>query len=249
MPDGSLATTRTLNFMQGEPSPDFGSPPTTTRHEARGDLGTASASSHQRPSAKGGEEEQNLRLRPWNYPTPQTDPSSAGRLPAPSRLPPPTPSQGPSHPPSGVGRVVAPPRPPPGRPPPLPGAWRSVSTANGTYYYNVDTKLVSWQPPVDWLRTPNRRKGTRGGAATPSNAGGADGRSQSGEGGARGATPSSSYSSRTPWGAGLGETPMSLVAGIPSASRDDADEAEAPTVKSDGARRRMPPPSTGAPGA
>ena len=83
-------------------------------------------------------------------------------LPTPARLPPPsTPA-----PNASVGatvgatvgvtvggrRIGAPPNPPPGAPPPLPGGWRVVSTHAGAYYYNVETKQVSWQPPIEWLR-------------------------------------------------------------------------------------------------
>ena len=55
------------------------------------------------------------------------------------------------------GGTPAPPRPPPGAPPPLPGGWRCVNTPSGSYYYNTGTRQVSWQPPIEWLRSLERR--------------------------------------------------------------------------------------------
>ena len=73
-------------------------------------------------------------------------------LPTPVRLPAPTP-----------GRTIqAPPRPPPGQPPRLPEGWKCVTTRAGAYYYNEITRQVSWQPPIEWLRSPNRRPDTSG---------------------------------------------------------------------------------------
>ena len=42
-------------------------------------------------------------------------------------------------------------------PPPLPGGWRCVNTPSGSYYYNTGTRQVSWQPPIEWLRSLERR--------------------------------------------------------------------------------------------
>ncbi len=75
----------------------------------------------------------------------------ASVLPSPAKLPPPKANGAQTGPPA-PRRVVAPPRPPPGAPPPLPAAWQCVNTAGGTYYFNSETRQVSWQPPIEWLR-------------------------------------------------------------------------------------------------
>jgi hypothetical protein len=80
-------------------------------------------------------------------------------LPPPAMLPPPqsryaSPING------GITPPIAPPRPPPGAPPQLPPAWYMAASAHGMiYYYNVETRQVSWQPPIEWLRgvRPRRR--------------------------------------------------------------------------------------------
>ena len=38
-----------------------------------------------------------------------------------------------------------------GAPPPLPQGWHAVNSPSGTYYYNVVSRQVTWQPPGDWM--------------------------------------------------------------------------------------------------
>ena len=83
------------------------------------------------------------------------------KLPAPERLPPPSngaagdrPLMNGKHAPL----TVAPPRPPPGQPPPLPQGWYKATKGDLNYYFNVETRQVSWQPPIEWLRAERRRR-------------------------------------------------------------------------------------------
>jgi hypothetical protein len=137
------------------------------------------------------------------------------------------------------------PPPPPGRPPPLPGGWKAVSTSSGsTYYYSSQTRQVSWQPPIEWLRTPNRTPTRRK------------------TGGRQGDTPSSgsTYSSRDP--PTTHQTPIAgsrsatsarepsshsmriserWYAGVPPSERESMRDSQASAVSDDGIR--PPPPA------
>jgi len=94
--------------------------------------------------------------------TPQVQLFDDTVLPSPAMLPPPFEESGIRH---DGGQGAAPPRPPPGIPPPLPDGWRcvhrpqdSVENHASTYFYNTETRQVSWTPPSDWIRASRRRR-------------------------------------------------------------------------------------------
>ena len=72
------------------------------------------------------------------------------------------------------GGSTTPPWPPPNEPPALPQGWRCAlaqkvpadhepgrsapeAVSLVPYWYNVETLQVSWQPPIEWLRTSPSR--------------------------------------------------------------------------------------------
>ena len=94
-------------------------------------------------------------------------------MPSPSALPPPAPYSGiyaqqgmppaplamsAPPPPPGTPGIATQPRqlPPSGVPPPLPAGWHAVNSPAGTYYYNVVSRQVTWQPPTEWQTGPRR---------------------------------------------------------------------------------------------
>ena len=93
--------------------------------------------------------------------TPQVQLIDDTMLPSPAVLPPPF-----EHRHKGIQQGAAPPYPPPGIPPPLPDGWRCVhrpqdsSGHASTYFYNIETRQVSWTPPSDWIRSSRRRRRT-----------------------------------------------------------------------------------------